>query len=371
MCSSDWHLDAVTSGVSRHEELKARVYELIEKAVELKVDAFLFTGDLCDPDTGSAVFRCMEVACHAAIYLAVHGIRSFWMAGNHDVIEDGSGETTLAPLKHLHELVQVIERPTLFSLVQDTLDMICLPFTAASYTYSPEAAFNSAMMVSRASGVIVAGHLNVPGIIPGSETHEMPRGRDVWLPIEHMHATMTQAVKPYLAINGHYHGAGPSRTDTPSPVHIPGSLARLTFGEEFHTPGYMLIDYEAPKRGAAKRFAVTYPKFKDSRQLVSLAGIGEDPALVRPESIVRVAVPASVEQREVDAFIATLKEHGAAVVRADRGARPHVVKQTKEPVAVKPPSIRGVITSMVEQANTKDRPALSGLVEKTLGKAGL
>jgi DNA repair exonuclease SbcCD nuclease subunit len=233
--TSDWHLDHVTHGVSRFAELETAVHRTVDAAIEEGADAYFFLGDLCDPDSGSCVFRCAKVALDAATRLAAKGIASIWLAGNHDVIEDGTGCTTLTPLLAMaaaSESVHVAERPCLVEL-GDGYRVICLPFTATSHAYDVEA---SLLELARGchdrDKTIVLSHLNVPGVIPGEETTEMPRGREVVLPVAW---AKTHAG---LVLQGHYH----RKQKTNDGVWIPGSLARLTFGEEKHDPGFLVVE---------------------------------------------------------------------------------------------------------------------------------
>lgn len=229
LVTSDWHLDWTTHGVDRFEELRAAVRETVDTAIRERVDLYLFLGDLCDPDSGSSVFRCVEVAIEAATRLAGNRIQSVWMAGNHDVIEDGSGRTTLAPLCGIHDTkIHVSERPAALPFYGKVL--ITLPFAPTCRAYDPEKWVTS-NIVGDPRDKIVIGHLSVPGIIPGEETTEMPRGREVVFPV-----AASEGVA--LRMNGHYH----RRQVTPEGIHIPGSLARLTFGEEENNPGYLLVE---------------------------------------------------------------------------------------------------------------------------------
>jgi hypothetical protein len=87
--------------------------------------------------------------------------------------------------------------------------------------------------VPKGSTVIVIGHLMLEGIAPGSETTDMARGRDVFLPV----AALRAAFPDCVICNGHYHTAQTYKT-----VHIPGSLIRLTKGEIGNVPGYLIVD---------------------------------------------------------------------------------------------------------------------------------
>lgn len=240
--TSDWHLDHVTHGVRRFPELQETLSKVCDAAVEEGAAAFLFLGDLCDPDTGSSVFRCIEAAIGVAQYLAARKIQTVWLAGNHDVIEDGTGDTTLSPLRTVdlgHEVpgerwVQVVEQPAVITLGMyrdDCRSLLCLPFTATSHPYDVESFVKAAQTMEK-SRTIAIGHLTVPGVVPGEETTEMPRGREVTLPVAEC------AKKAKLVLNGHYH----RQQRTEDGVWIPGSLARLTFGEEGNRPGYLVLE---------------------------------------------------------------------------------------------------------------------------------
>lgn len=240
--SSDWHPDHTTHGVSRFKEVRDAAHCTVDRAIAEGAGLYVFTGDLCDPDSGSVVFRCVELAIEIAMRLALKNIKSVWIAGNHDVIEDGTGDTTLTPLRALANYtrnVSVCERPTMFRIDQiacpGAANLLCLPFTATSHAYDVDAA-----LVEMASHIrpdtrhqtIVAAHLNIAGVVPGEETTEMARGREIWLPVE-----TAKEVAGYV-VCGHYH----RRQQTKDGVWIPGSLAQLTFGEEGNQPSFLILN---------------------------------------------------------------------------------------------------------------------------------
>jgi hypothetical protein len=78
--------------------------------------------------------------------------------------------------------------------------------------------------------------LTVPGIEPGSETREMPRGREVRYPVEAIRERWGDRA---VMLNGHYHRAY-HRAE--SPVVVPGSLERLTRGEARNEPGCLILE---------------------------------------------------------------------------------------------------------------------------------
>lgn len=241
LVSSDWHSDWTTYGFPRFNDVQGAVQESIKVAIKEEIDLYAFTGDLCDPDDGPRALQSLELAMTAADTLHCNHIPSIWIPGNHDVIEDGSGRTTLTPLRTFASALRMAE----FSpLVEERLRLIrlagatvlALPFTASSHPYDPMSFAKWEMPSGKP--IIVLAHLTVPGVQPGEETTEMPRGREVLLPLKEL----AQLPGKVVVVCGHYH----RRQDFKSPegvtVHIPGSLARLTFSEEGNKPSFMLLE---------------------------------------------------------------------------------------------------------------------------------
>ncbi len=237
LVSSDWHADARTIGHARFGDVDQAVRQMVEDAITHKVDCFCFLGDLCDPDSGSTVFRSVELAISAATELSKAQIPTIWLAGNHDVIEDGTGDTTLSPLRPLQKvagMTMLFERPGYVEL--GGVRFVLLPYTALSHTYDPEEVVRNAVWST--AGTIVLAHLSVAGVEPGEETNEMPRGRDVLFP-RRMFSDQMESVHCF---NGHYHRQQTHELPGFRPVHIPGAPCRFTFGEESNRPGYLLVE---------------------------------------------------------------------------------------------------------------------------------
>lgn len=249
LVSSDWHLDAMSAGVPRFAEVQRAVEHAVATAKRERVDLFLFLGDLCDPDASRAP-RCVAFAIQVAADLSRSGIPSRWLVGNHDVIEDGSGTSTLSPLaaasEHLplsvplgerplvERPVRVYERPTA-ERIGDQI-VFALPFVPRAAAYDPEAVLAAwaGEAVPNEDPTIILGHLNVPGVIPASESDEYARGRDLWLPVETIRKRWPKAT----VLNGHYHGGQVA----PGDVIIPGAPARFTHGEASHEPACLVVE---------------------------------------------------------------------------------------------------------------------------------
>jgi len=166
-----------------------------------------------------------------------HGIVSVALAGNHDVIEDGSGGSVLDSLKW-DGCGPVLTRPELVELRDDDGHLLCnllaLPFTPTSHNYDPEAFVIGTAALKKQVVQLVIGHLNIAGIAVGSETTDMPRGRDVFWPVKALDECYPNA----LRIGGHYH--------TPqvfNGIHIVGSAVRQTFAEKDNDPGFIMVEF--------------------------------------------------------------------------------------------------------------------------------
>jgi DNA repair exonuclease SbcCD nuclease subunit len=244
--TSDWHLDWVTLGVPRFPELARSASVTVSTAVSREVDLFAFTGDLSDPDSGTGVFRAAGCALACAARLHRAAIPSVWIAGNHDVIEDGSGDTTLTPLAEAHALegkvdpgaVFVFQHPGHLELHQG-VHLLLLPYTATSHGYDPTAVLRE--WLKQLDGtILILSHLMVPGMAPGEETTEMSRGREVVLPVDLLREESRR--RPVVVLQGHYHRRHVERWDHGGGLYVVGSIGRLTFGEAEHVPGCHVVE---------------------------------------------------------------------------------------------------------------------------------
>lgn len=244
LVTGDWHLDARTAGLDRFEDLRRAVDWTVGVARDQGVDLYVNLGDLCDPDSTRS-HRAVGLACETAAALAGHGIAQVWLAGNHDVIEDGTGATTLAALagwsrgRGVRERapVDIAEQPMHLKLYEGhPVDLLLLPFTPRANAYDPTTLVNSIGVSTGAKKLLVFGHLNVIGAEDGSEVEDFPRGREVVFPTD---ALLARFGDRCMLFNGHYH-----RRQIVRGVRMPGALGRLGFGEVGNPTGVLLVEVE-------------------------------------------------------------------------------------------------------------------------------
>lgn len=353
--SSDWHLDAVTHGVDRHDELAARAHEVADAAIKAKADVFMFLGDLCDPDRGSDVARALGVVVEIETKLAEAGIETIWLAGNHDVIEDGTGRTVLSPLR---TVARIVEEPSV--VIIKRAKFLLLPFTASAKPYSPKEFVEQAVKQHGNTFDIAAGHLSVPGMTPGEESNEMRRGRDVTLPVDQLLRCSM------FVLNGHYH-----RQTTMEGVYIPGSLAQLTFGE--HVTHHYLVLEKDPKRGWGieaqqfKRPARAMLTFRQSdAERTGWTGWRSEPG-----DMVRIMADGPEDERaKWEAEVRRGFCHQASKVITIAGNVLEDLVQEKPGVLVVE-GIRNAVEAVIEEGRFADKDAVGALCNKFLSEVGI
>ena len=313
--SADWHLDWHTAGVERFTDvtrtLVEELFPAICKRAEKGPTQFVFVGDLCEDQPGrgatsGGILRAIEFACGFRARLESHGVPSFWLTGNHDVAEDGLLKSTLSPIAG----PLAVDYPGGFGS-----DFFALPYTSRDRTYSPGEAVRKAAergVVPRA----VFGHLNVEGITPGSEATDMPRGRDVFWPIDELR----QCWPGVVCIGGHIHRA--LQVKSYNPIEIVGAPARFTFGEESNEPGYLILESDNTVRRV---------KFKMARRLITVDAaevekLKEGPA----DQIARVRCKGSPEKAR-DAEVAAMAHATAVKVVREDDAPTQVAQPRTEP----------------------------------------
>lgn len=231
LACSDAHVDATTAGVSRLYDLRGALTETVAAAVESDCRLWVFGGDWSDPDSRRA-WAAATYAVEVSRAVKTAGLDELWITGNHDVVEDGNGSSTLGPLFASHADTKHFDRPKVIRV--EDVAFLGLPYTPVCWNYDPaEEVKRLAKECKGVREVVVLGHLNVEGIAPGSETTDMPRGRDVFWPLDEIRKQLPGA----LLIGGHIH-----RRQVYEGLQIVGSLERLTLGEETNEPGYLIVE---------------------------------------------------------------------------------------------------------------------------------
>lgn len=242
MVISDLHLDAVSVGVERYDGMKRKLMQVVEVMAEEQPDELWCLGDISDPSN-----RAVDLVCDFGEWLRdeCYAVDFTCIAGNHDVIEGRAGLSTLRPLELLspqnfEQTFDIFTRPAFQR--RRNYDLVVLPFTNRAADYNATVfieelgAGQSYKAKDRPGGtgkpVFIIGHLSIEGIHPGSETEDMPRGRDMRFPLSACKKLFPDA----MLMNGHYHT--PQVFDG---IHIPGSLERLTFSDK-HDPSFMIIE---------------------------------------------------------------------------------------------------------------------------------
>jgi DNA repair exonuclease SbcCD nuclease subunit len=245
--SSDWHADHISSGVDRLDDVKAATMQIVQHAIGKpphtdKADLFLFLGDLCDPDDSVRALQAVWLAFDVAVQLSDNGIPARWLSGNHDCVETNAGITTLHGLRH--GTSQVFEKPALE--LHWGCNIVALPFTASSHPYDPAKHVRDCVERIDKAGrwnlpTLVLSHLHVPGVIPGEETKELARGREVLLPHEEIGKMLGRGSGRVLILQGHFHR--PQRVVLSGvEILIAGSVARLTHSEEEHEVSFISME---------------------------------------------------------------------------------------------------------------------------------
>lgn len=226
----DAHVDASTAGLQRFADVQGAMRDVAAYACnpENRIDACLFLGDLCNPDSGSVVLRAIHAALEMQLMLERAGVAGIWLAGNHDVIDDGTGRSTITPLRITRATVAECA-PSIANV--KGVDILLLPYPPRAMRYDP-AAYVEKMLIHGAKKCMAAGHLQVNGAQLGSETRDMGRGADVQYPAEQLRERGVN-----LMLNGHYHCRQEVRG-----VVMPGSLERLRFDEQGNRCGFLVCE---------------------------------------------------------------------------------------------------------------------------------
>lgn len=357
---SDAHTDARCCGVERFDEIADAFGEVREYAV-LQDDPcmLVFGGDLCDGEDGRDVLRASTLAIGHANYAHLHGVEDqLWLVGNHDVLGDGS--TTLDPLAEaIAGFGHVAKAPMRIDLPEDADagSVLALPYSSKPYD-AADALAEFLRETKDAAQRIVFTHLMLPGMHPGSESQEMARGKDRMFPVE-----LLKTARRCTVVAGHYHAGGMG----PGGIHIVGSMARNTFGEEENVPGFLVLDVQKD------RVKIERVPFSSSRRMVTVRGGQALSSKLIAGAFVRLEPADDMVEAGVARLVEIVRGAGPLAVKVLGARRAAVVLEpsSAESLGIERRSTRDVVMAMTAEAVSRDRAALRGFVEVVLDESGL
>jgi DNA repair exonuclease SbcCD nuclease subunit len=141
-------------------------------------------------------------------------------------------------------MTRVLREPALF---HHGYGFLALPFTPTIRNYDANEWVRNTLAPTKTGdpnvpfhkGIIVLSHLSMPGVQPGEETTELPRGRDIEFPLQ----ALADSGRPVaLTAQFHYHRQQTLELPHIGKCIIPGSLAQLTFSEEGKPSGFVIVE---------------------------------------------------------------------------------------------------------------------------------
>lgn len=227
---SDVHIDRVTCGVSRFED----IWDSLTEIIKAEYDWLFFLGDWANPDNRLA----LRSSAAAVKFDDINDRPSYWITGNHDILEDGYGTHTLLSLQAKYPF-NVFSKPRY--LEENQFRLIALPYTARVNAYLPGDFIRETHSKIKDKDdprpLIIIGHLDCEGITPGSEINEMARGREIFWPTKEIGACFPDA----HCFGGHIHKRQVYNRNN-CKIQIVGSLSRLSFDEAENEPGYCIVE---------------------------------------------------------------------------------------------------------------------------------
>lgn len=244
LLTSDWHGDKSTAGLPRFDDVMSSARRAAELAVALRVDWYVFLGDLTDPEPGA--HRVVAAAIEVFTFLLARRIGVVVLGGNHDACEDSAASSAIDPIAAHARVVGgdfvVFTQPGHIELGPGVF-LVALPHPHRGKPYDPEKWLDEQSQLREIPwgmgerSVLVAGHLEVDAYEQeshrGSEATVMPRGRPGRFPVAKARALWGDRA---VLVNGHYHKAHMD------PVLVPGALERLARDEMGHEPQVLVVD---------------------------------------------------------------------------------------------------------------------------------
>lgn len=262
--TSDWHVGKSIRGLSRADEHRAVLAEMVAIAVERAVDVFVVAGDLFESSAPSP--EAEAIVYEALLSLSARDIQVLVISGNHDNARRFEAIRPILALARVH----VVARPTrpddggvvTLSTDNGTASFALLPFVSQrgivrADQLMADAAFEHvqsyAERISALVDVLVSG---CPGDVPpvvihhGFVTGGTVGGGERLAHLANAYHLSALAFPPrvaYVAL-GHLHRA--QKIPGAAPIHYSGSPLMLDFGESDDLKSVTVVDI--PERGPAK-----------------------------------------------------------------------------------------------------------------------
>jgi len=306
-------IDPTTGLSSRFLDFLAALDQVVDYALENKVDLVLFCGDAYksrEPSQTQQREFAKRINC-----LSTSGIPIFLLIGNHD-LPNAIGRATSTEIFDTLAVrnVYVSNRPDIYHIPTNsgTIQIASLPWLRRSGLLSKEDTknLNFEQINQRLQQVltniiaanipkldpklpsILAAHVWVSSAQVGSE-------RSMTIGQEHM-LLLSNVANPafdYIAL-GHIHRRQVLSHNPP--VVYPGSLERLDFSEEEDSKGFYIVEIEPDKETGKRRVSFEFHQVTGRRFLT--INIGIEPADTEPTSTVLRAI-AEQEDRIRDAIV--------------------------------------------------------------------
>ena len=285
--TGDWHVGKTIRGRGRLDETERALTQVVDIAIEERVDTVLVAGDVYEqraasPDADRLVFDTFARLRSAGIPVIV-------VAGNHDAPARFEAFSALLEAAGVH-LVPHVRRPDEGGMLtlpsrdgSEAAIVACVPFVserrfadAAEAFAAPEAPFNSyaeglagiLAAMERSFGPdsinLVLGHFFVDGARPGGGEREVTLGDAYSLAPASLPGTAS-----YIAL-GHIHRPQEVR-GARSPARYGGSLLQLDFGEREQAKSVCLIEAHAGKPARVSTLAIDA-----GRKLLDVTGTLDD-----------------------------------------------------------------------------------------------
>ena len=300
--TSDWHVGKVLKGLSRLEEQRQVLAEVVQAAAEEAVDLVVVAGDLFESYAPSP--EAQQLVWQTVLDLHDTGAEVVVIAGNHDNGHLLEALSPLAAAAGIHVLGRVkppAEGGILdLSVKEERVRLALVPFVSQRYVVhaaelmAQDAAQNAATYAERYRAVVAAlcvgfgadavnlvvSHGYVRGAKEGGGERPAQTIEDYWVD-----PTVFPPSAQFVAL-GHLHRC--QQLPGAAPIWYCGSPIQVDFGEEEQSKAVLLVDVEANK--PAK---VTERRLRTPRTLRTLEGTLEELRALAPgagDDLLRVVV---------------------------------------------------------------------------------